>query len=147
MGGIALDRITDAPPLESIEGNPEDLRQEIEYKKEAIAETLSRLDQRLHRAVDWRAQVGDHPFLALGVAIGVGCLFSGVFSSKPSPQERIMDALADGVDDIVDDVRDRIASALSWPVGGGVIKATAAAFATRAATNYLSDKLSNTAKS
>ncbi len=100
MNGIALERIMDisyAP--DPAERSPEELRQEIEAKKEAIAETINRLDLHVKRAIDWRAQVGDHPYLALGLAVVVGCLFAGVFKSKPSPRERIMEALADGVED------------------------------------------------
>jgi ElaB/YqjD/DUF883 family membrane-anchored ribosome-binding protein len=100
MSGIALERIVDIPSApEPAERSSEDLRQEIEAKKEAIAETINRLDQRVKRAIDWRAQVGDHPYLALGLAVGVGCLLVGIFKSKSSPRERIMEALADGVED------------------------------------------------
>src|SRR5258707_7751022 len=104
MIGTALDKMTDIPAPETAEHSPEDLRREIQDKKEAIAETLHRLDQQVHRVIDWRAQVGDHPYLALGLAAGVGCLFSGIFKSKPSPRERMMEALADGVEDIADQV-------------------------------------------
>jgi ElaB/YqjD/DUF883 family membrane-anchored ribosome-binding protein len=100
MSGIALERIVDIQSApEPAERSSEDLRQEIEAKKEAIAETINRLDQHVKRAIDWRAQVGDHPYLALGLAVGVGCLLVGIFKSKPSPRERIMEALADGVED------------------------------------------------
>lgn len=146
MSGTTLEKITAIPSPELAERSPEDLRQEIKDKKEAIAETLNRLDQRVQRATDWRAQVGDHPFLALGLAVSVGCLVSGIFKRKPSPQERILEALAEGVEDIADQVRDRLDSLLSWPARGGALKATAAALATRAATVYLSNKLSNTSK-
>jgi len=146
MIGTALEKNTDTQFLETVEPSQEDLRQEIKDKKVAIAETLNRLDQRVHRATDWRAQVGDHPYLALGVAVSVGCLFSGIFRSKPNPQERIMEALAEGVEDIADQVRDRIDSHFRWPARGGVLKATVAAWAAKAATVYLSNKLSGVSK-
>lgn len=100
MSGIASERIMDISSApDPTERRPEDLRREIEAKKETIAETINRLDQHVKRAVDWRAQVGDHPYLALGLAVCVGCLFAGIFKSKPSPRDRIMEALADGVED------------------------------------------------
>lgn len=98
MSGITLERIADIPYApELAERSSEDLRQEIEAKKEAFTETINRLDRHVQRAVDWRAQVGDHPYLALGLAFGVGCLFAGIFKSKPSPRERIMEALAEAL--------------------------------------------------
>lgn len=146
MDGTALEKITVNTSPEPAERRAEDLRQQIKDKKEVIAETLNRLDQRVHRAADWRAHVGDHPYLALGLAVSVGCLFSGIFKSKPSPRERMMEALADGVEDIADQVRDRIDSHFSWPAKGGALKATAAALATKAVTSYLSNKLSSVSK-
>ena len=145
MSGIALERIADIPsapePPEPMERSPEDLRQEVETRKEAIAETINRLDRHVRRAVDWRAQVGDHPYLALGLAVGVGCLFAGIFKSKPSPRERIMEALAESVEDIADQARNRIGSRFRRPPTGGALKA-AAALMTKAATAYLRNKLS-----
>jgi hypothetical protein len=150
MRGIALERIADIPsapePPEPMERSSEDLRQEVETKKEAIAETINRLDRHVRRAVDWRAQVGDHPYLALGLAVGVGCLFAGIFKSKPSPRERIMEALAESVEDIADQARNRIGSRFRRPPTGGALKAAAAALATKAATAYLRNKLSRAFK-
>jgi ElaB/YqjD/DUF883 family membrane-anchored ribosome-binding protein len=150
MSGIALERIADIPsapePPEPMERSSEDLRQEVETKKEAFAETINRLDQHVRRAVDWRAQVGDHPYLALGLAVGVGCLFAGIFKSKPSPRERIMEALAESVEDIADQARNRIGSRFRLPPTGGALKAAAAALVTKAATAYLRNKLSRAFK-
>jgi ElaB/YqjD/DUF883 family membrane-anchored ribosome-binding protein len=147
MSGVTLERIADIPYApEPAERSSEDLRQEIEAKKEAFAETINRLDRYAQRAVDWRAQVGDHPYLALGLAFGVGCLFAGIFKSKPSPRERIMEALAEGVEDIADQARNRIGSRFHLPPTGGELKAAAAALATKAATAYLRKKLSRAFK-
>src|SRR5688572_11127150 len=144
MSGITLERIADIP--EPAERSSEDLRQEIEAKQEAFAETINRLDRHVQRAVDWRAQVGDHPYLALGLAFGVGCLFAGVFKSKPSPRERIMEALAESVEDIADQARNRIDSRFRRPARGGALKGVVAALVTKAATAYLRNKLSRAFK-
>lgn len=150
MNGMALERIADtgsAPTTAApIERSTKDLRQEIEAKKEDIAETVSRLDQHVRRAVDWRAQAGDHPYLALSLAVGVGCLLSGVFRSKPSPRERIMEALAESVEDMADQARNHIGPRFRRPSAGGALKAAAAALVTKAATAYLRDKLSRAFK-
>lgn len=142
MIGTALEKITDTLASETVKRSPEDLRQEIKDKKIAIAETLSRLDQRVHRATDWRAQVGDHPYLALGLAVSVGCLCSGIFNRRPNPQERIMEALAEGVENIAEQMRARISSRFNRPATGDALKATIAALAAKAATAYLRNKLS-----
>jgi ElaB/YqjD/DUF883 family membrane-anchored ribosome-binding protein len=147
MSGVTLERIADIPYApEPAERSSEDLRQEIEAKKEAFAETINRLDRYAQRAVDWRAQVGDHPYLALGLAFGVGCLFAGIFKSKPSPRERIMEALAEGVEDIADQTRNRIGSRFRRPPTGGALKGAVAALVTKAATAYLRNKLSRAFK-
>jgi ElaB/YqjD/DUF883 family membrane-anchored ribosome-binding protein len=147
MSGVTLERIADIPYApEPAERSSEDLRQEIEAKKEAFAETINRLDRYAQRAVDWRAQVGDHPYLALGLAFGVGCLFAGIFKSKPSPRERIMEALAEGVEDMADQARNRIGSRFRRPPTGGALKGAVAALVTKAATAYLRNKLSRAFK-
>jgi ElaB/YqjD/DUF883 family membrane-anchored ribosome-binding protein len=147
MSGTTSERIADIPSApEPAERSSKDLRQEIEAKKEAFAETLSRLDQHVQRTVDWRAQIGDHPYLALGLAFGVGCLFAGIFKSKPSPRERIMEALAESVEDIADQARNRIDSQFRRPARGGALKGAVAALVTEAATTYLRKKLSITFK-
>lgn len=146
MIGTALDKITDIASTEPAEHSPEHLRQEIQDKKEAIADTLHRLDQRVHRAFDWRAQAGDHPYLALGFAAGVGCLLSGIFRRKPSPRERMMEALTEGLEDISDQVRGHIDSQFGRPAGNGALKAAAGALAAKAATTYLSNKLGSAFK-
>jgi ElaB/YqjD/DUF883 family membrane-anchored ribosome-binding protein len=150
MSGIALERIADIPsapePPEPMERSSEDIRQEVQTKKEAFAETINRLDQHVRRAVDWRAQVGDHPYLALGLAVSVGCLFAGIFKSKPNPRERIIEALGESVEDIADQARNHIGSRFRRPPTGGALKAAAAALATKAATAYLRKKLSRAFK-
>jgi ElaB/YqjD/DUF883 family membrane-anchored ribosome-binding protein len=146
MSGTAMEKITDILSPEPAERSAEDLRQEIKDKKEAITETLNRLDRRVQRAIDWRAQVGNHPYLALGLAVGVGYLFAGIFKSKPSPRERIMEALAEGVEDVVDQARNRIGSQFRRPSKGSALKAAAAALVAKAATAYLRNKLSRAFK-
>ena len=142
MNGMALENISDNSVLEPVERSQEELRQELQDKKKAMAETLNRLDQRVQRAFDWRAQVGDHPLMALGIAVGAGCLVSGIFKRKPSPGERMLDAVAEGVEDLTGQVRDQLAPHLSRLTRGSTLKATAATLAVEVATAYLNNKLS-----
>jgi hypothetical protein len=97
----------------------------------------------VHRASDWRVQVGEHPFLAVGAAFVVGGLLSGMFRRKPTPQERIIDAIADTVDDITSNVRDHIVGRFSSGMTRSVMKTFGAALAAKAAAAYMSGKSSD----
>lgn len=128
------------PEFETSTQRPEDLRQDIDAQKDAIAGTLSQLDRKMKRATDWRTPVADHPYLAVGVALGAGALLSGMFRRKPTPRERIIDALAESVEDITDQVRDRFVSKLSRGLASGAVRASAIALAARMAAGYLGNK-------
>ncbi len=128
------------------ERSSEELRRDIEAKKEAIAGTIKRLDKHVQRATDWRAQVGDHPYLAIGVAAGAGSLLAAIFKRKPSPRERMMDALAESVEDIAGQVGHRIVSQFTRTLTAGLLKAAAAALVTKGATAYLRNNWSSTSK-
>jgi len=119
---------------------PEELRQDIEEQKESIAGTLKQIDRRLHRATDWRTHVGEHPFLAVGIAFSIGGLLSAAFRRRPTPRERILDALAESVEDISGQVRDRIVSQFSHSFARGMLKASAAALVTKMAANYIESR-------
>jgi hypothetical protein len=123
--------------------NPDEWRQDIEARKEAIAGTIRQIDRRVHRASDWRVQVGEHPFVAMGAAFVVGSLLSGMFRRKPTPQERIIDAIADSVDDVTSHVRDHIVGRFSSGVTRSVMKTVGAALAAKAAAAYMSGKSSD----
>lgn len=120
--------------------NPDEWRQDIEARKEAIAGTIRQIDRRVHRASDWRVQVGEHPFLAVGAAVVAGGLLSGMFRRKPTPQERIIDAIADSVDDITSNVRDHVVGRFSSGMTRSVMKTIGAALVTKAAAAYMSGK-------
>jgi hypothetical protein len=119
----------------------EEWRQDVEARKEAIAGTIRQIDRRVQRASDWRVQVGEHPFLAVGAAFVVGGLLSGVFRRKPTPQERIYDAIADGVEDIANSVRHRVVGHLTRGFTRSVLKTVGAALVTKVASAYVSGKL------
>lgn len=141
MSATELNRYTSQPSSETQERSTDDIRRSVEEKKEAIAETLGQIDQRVERAIDWRAHVADRPLLAVGLAVGAGCLASKIFERSPTPAERIMEAVADGVEDVTGHVKDRIEQQFNWPRTGGSLKVTAAALITRAAIAYFSNRI------
>jgi hypothetical protein len=121
------------------ERSAEEIRQDIAARRESISETVDRLSDRFQRKLDWRSYVTDYPLAAVGVAVGVGFLLSGLFKPRPSPRERIMDAVAESLEDVTDRFRDRLAD-LDLPVKrpglGKTVKAALTATLTKAALDY-----------
>ena len=117
-----------------------DLREDIKNQKAAIAGTIDQIDLRVHRAADWRAQVTDHPFIAIGAAFVAGGFVSRLFRHRPTPQERIMDAVAEGIEDITDSIRNRVVSQVTRGVSSSVLKVVGAALITRAASAFLTNQ-------
>lgn len=56
------------------ERSTEEIERDIEATRESIKETVDQIEERLHRAVDWRSYVKGSPWIALAVAAGVGVL-------------------------------------------------------------------------
>jgi ElaB/YqjD/DUF883 family membrane-anchored ribosome-binding protein len=136
MNSYASNPVSDAQS-EFVNRKPADLRHEIEASKEALTDTIKRIDERMHRAVDWRAHVRDYPLVAVGaVAVG-GMLLAGLFSRRPSPRERIVDAIAESVEDITDNVRHRIGRQLTRTMTGSLVKAAVMTVVAKKATEYL----------
>jgi hypothetical protein len=78
----------------------DEIRQDIERKRRAIASTVMQLDSRLHRLLDWRAQVSRNPLAAAGIAAAVGAA-AGVMVAKPRrPVERVADSIAQRVGEL-----------------------------------------------
>jgi hypothetical protein len=117
--------------------NPAELRSEIEASREAITETIKRLDDRMHRVVDWRAQVREHPLIAIGAAAAGGMLLAGMFRRKPSPRERIVDAIAESVEDLTDRFRSRIGRELTRTMTGSLVKTAITTVLAKKATEYI----------
>lgn len=79
----SLQNFSDAETRQTLSALPEcsaaELRHEITVHRAALAETINDLDERFQDVVDWRTQVGSHPYVALGVATGVGLLAANLF--------------------------------------------------------------------
>ena len=130
-------------PSEPGNRNQAQLRNDIEASKEAISDTIKRLDDHVHRAVDWRAQVRDHPFVAIGAAAVGGMLLAGMFRRQPSPRDRIMDAIAESVEDMTDKVRNRVGTQLTRTMTGSLLKAAITTVVAKKATEYLVQMTAN----
>ena len=110
----------------------EEIRQDIAAKRDSISETVDRLGDHIQRKLDWREQVGQHPYMALGVAAAVGVLISGAFKHRPTPRERIMDALAETIEDFTDDVRHSVTSLFLRTAGPSFLRSAIAGVLTKA---------------
>jgi len=74
--------------------------------------------------------VKDSPYWALGAAVGLGYLVSGMFKTRTTPVERIMDFIAGKACDSLGGVFARAA-------GPGLIKVTLLGVATKAAASWI----------
>ncbi|HXG92402.1 MAG TPA: DUF3618 domain-containing protein [Blastocatellia bacterium] len=125
------------------ERSAREIRQDIEAKRESISQTVDKLGERIHQTLDWREYVSQRPFIALGVAAGVGFLLSGIFKRRPTPQERIMDAFAEVTEDIADRITDFAGETFKRRlVSGRTVKAALTGVVTKAAMDYARNQLS-----
>jgi len=128
---------------ETFERSAEEIRLDIAARRESISETVDRLGDRIHETLDWREYVAEYPYVALGLAAGLGFLVAGIFKIKhePTPRERIYDALAEITEDVTDRVRGSIQDVVPKKGGPGTtLKAAATAAVTKAALDFAKKK-------
>ena len=128
---------------ETFERSAEEIRQDIAARRETISETVDRLGDRIHETLDWREYVVEYPYVALGLAAGLGFIVAGIFKIKrePTPRERIMDALAEITEDVTGRVRGSIEDVVPKKGGAGTtLKAAATAAVTKAALDFAKKK-------
>lgn len=118
----------------------EEIRHDIAAKRESISQTVDQLGDRLHQKLDWREQVGQHPYVALGAAAAVGALLSGVFKHRPTPRDRIMDAVAETIEDLTDDVRNSVTGLLVKTAGPSFLRSAIAGILTKAVVEAFKNK-------
>jgi hypothetical protein len=120
----------------------EEIRQDIAAKRESITETVDKLGDRIQQTLDWRKYVVEYPFVALGVAAGLGFFVSRIFKPRPTPRDRIMDALSETVEDITDRFRSNLGSVVQKrKTLGTSVKAAATTMVTKAAVDFAKKKL------
>ncbi|PTN36318.1 hypothetical protein [Desulfonatronum sp. SC1] len=79
------------------ERSSEEIRRDITKERENISQTVGQIGERIKEKMDWREYVHDSPYLALGVAAGIGYLASSVFTRRATPLEQIMRPIAEEV--------------------------------------------------
>jgi len=125
------------------ERSAEEIRLDIAARRESISETVDKLGDRIHETLDWREYLAEYPYVALGLAAGLGFWVAGIFKIKrePTPRERIMDALAEISEDLTDRFRGSIEDVVPKKGGAGkTVKAAATAMVTKAAMDFAKKK-------
>jgi ElaB/YqjD/DUF883 family membrane-anchored ribosome-binding protein len=122
------------------ERSAEEIRQDIAATRESITNTVDKLSNRVQETFDWRTYVADYPFVALGMAVGLGFFLGGLLKHRTTPGERIKDALAESVEDLTNEFRHRIGSEETDSGVNHAIKAVITGAITKAATGYLRNR-------
>lgn len=115
-----------------VERSSEHIRQNIAKGKENISQKVDQISDRIKEKLDWREYVKDSPYLAIGVATGLGYIGSRVLIKRTSPVERIMNSIAG-------DVRGSFGGPTAGP---GLIKLTLLGIATRTAAGWIRNTIS-----
>ncbi len=110
----------------------EEIRRSIAREKENISQTVEQIGERIKEKMDWREYVNDSPYLALGVAAGIGYLASSVFTKRASPLEQIMGPL-------VEEACESFGGLKAEASRPGLIKLTLIGIVARAAAGWLNE--------
>ena len=121
-----------------VERSTEDIRQDIAKKEETISRTVEQIRDRITEKLDWRGYVKGSPYWALGAAIGLGYLTSGMLRTRTTSMERITDPIAEAGRDSIDDVRAEAA-------GPSLIKVTLLGIAAKALADWIKNLTSTAA--
>lgn len=71
--------------------NADEIRMDIVAERQVIAETVDQLGVRIQEKLEWRSYVNRSPYVALGIAAGVGLVAAGLFK-KQTPLERLINS-------------------------------------------------------
>ncbi|RJP75849.1 MAG: hypothetical protein C4522_19930 [Desulfobacteraceae bacterium] len=115
-----------------VERSSDDIRRDIAKEKENISQKVDQIGERIKEKFDWHEYVKESPYLAIGVAAGLGYIGSRIFISRPTPMERIMDSIAG-------EVRGSLGGLSTGP---GLIKLTLLGIATKVAAGWIKSSTS-----
>lgn len=114
------------------ERSSEEIRRNIARERENISQTVGQIGERIKEKMDWREYVNDSPYLALGVAAGIGYLASSVFTKRASPLEQIIRPIAE-------EVCGSLGGLSPGSDSPGLVKLTLVGIVARAAANWLNE--------
>ena len=77
----------------------EDIRQDLAREEENLSRTAQKIGDRIKEKLDWGGYVKDSPYLALGIAAGVGFFAARALRPRRTPMQRIIGTFAEEVRD------------------------------------------------
>ena len=119
----------------NVERSTENIRHDIAKREEKISRTVEEIGERIKEKLDWREYVKDSPYVAMGAALGLGYLASGMFIRSATPMERIMRP-------ITREVRDSLGALRAEATGPGLITAALLGIATKAIAGWIKNTAS-----
>ena len=120
------------------ERSTDEIRRDIEMRRQSIAQTVEQAGQKIEESLDWHTQVREHPFAALALAAGAGYLAAAIFRRRKAPE--LSKALTDGVVALSGSMSDSIRSSGRARTGlAQAIGAAATAVAGRVLVQMLRD--------
>ncbi|MDZ4184902.1 MAG: DUF883 C-terminal domain-containing protein [Desulfuromonadales bacterium] len=83
--------------MDEKERSTEDIRQDLAREEENLSRTAQKIGDRIKEKLDWGEYVKDSPYLALGIAAGVGFFAARALQPRRTPMQRIIGTLAEEV--------------------------------------------------
>ena len=114
--------------------NTDKIKQDIAQAEQEMSKTVEEIGERIKEKMDWQEYVRETPYVALGIAAGLGFLAAGMFVKKRNSTDRLLDTIAD-------EVRGVAGGMVAKTAGPGVIKVTLLGIASKAAVNWLQNSV------
>jgi len=114
----------------TVERSTSKIREDIAKGEESISQTVEQISERFQEKLEWRGYVKNSPYWAMGVAVGLGYLASGMFQKRMTPTERLMGSISK-------EARSALGGLITGVAAPSLIKMTLLGMATKAATGWL----------
>ena len=127
-----MTNINDVRPSTRNDGhrNTAAIRQDIAQAEQEMSQTVEQIGDRIKEKLEWQEYVKEKPYVAMGLAAGLGVLASAMFAKKRTPMDRILDSVAD-------EVRHAAGGMVARTAGPGLVKVTLLGIASKAAVGWL----------
>ncbi len=83
--------------MDERERTTEEIREDLAREEENLSRTAEKIGDRIKEKLDWGEYVKDSPYLALGIAAGVGFFAARALQPRRTPMQRIIGTLAEEV--------------------------------------------------
>lgn len=85
--------------MDEKERTTEDIREDLAREEENLSRTAQKIGDRIKEKLEWGGYVKDSPYLALGIAAGVGFFAARALRPRRTPMQRIIRSFAEEVRD------------------------------------------------